>query len=300
MGMRTDLVVESVYDHHGKGIIEDYEDFEGLRISRIKITNEAAALEIGKPIGSYITLEGSAISKKEPEALEKTASVLSSELRKILPKGIDSVLVVGLGNRRITPDSLGPDVIEKIMITNHIIKFLNTENQKDFSKVSGISPGVMGITGMETVDIVKGIIDVAKPSLVIAVDALCAHSAGRMFKTIQITDTGINPGSGVGNRRDGLNRESLKVPVIAIGIPTVVDASSIVIDTLSDFFKRNENIENGNALINDIIENSSKGLIVSPKDIDNLIERGAKIIANGINLALHDNIDFAFIESFVS
>ena len=298
--MRTDLAVESVYDHHGGGTIEDYEDIGNLRVTRIKITTKEAALEIGKPMGNYITLEGSSISKKEPEILESVSTVLSAELRKILPSGVDNILVVGLGNRQITPDALGPDVIEKIMVTNHIIKFLNTDNQKDFSKVSGISPGVMGITGMETVDIIKGIVDVAKPSLVIAVDALCAHSASRMFKTIQITDTGINPGSGVGNRRDGLNKESLNVPVIAIGIPTVVDAASIVVDALSDFFKRNDNMENSSEIINDILGNSEAGLIVSPKDIDNLIERGAKMIANGINLALHDNIDFAFIESFVS
>ena len=300
MNIRTDLAVESVYDHHDAGIIEENELIGDLKITRIKITTGDASKEVGKPKGNYITLEGNSISKKEPEILEAISKLLSIEIRKILPRNIDSVLVVGLGNRQITPDALGPDVIEKIMVTNHIIKFLNTDKQKDFSRVSGISPGVMGITGMETVDIIKGIVNIAKPSLVIAVDALCAQNADRMFKTIQITDTGITPGSGVGNRRDGLNQDSLLVPVIAIGIPTVVDSTSIVADALSDFFKRNSNVENSESIINDIIENSGKGLIVSPKDIDNLIERGSKTIANGINLALHDNIDFAFIENFVS
>ena len=300
MSIRTDLAVESVCDHHGGGILEEHEEIDGLSVTRIKITTDEAAAAVGKGKGSYITLEGNSIAKKEPEMLETVAKLLSVELRKILPEGIDSILVVGLGNRQITPDALGPDVIEKIMVTNHIIKFLNTENQKDFSRVSGISPGVMGITGMETVDIIKGIVAISKPSLVIAVDALCAQNANRMFKTIQITDTGINPGSGVGNRRDGINKDSLGVPVIAMGIPTVVDARSIVADALTDFFKRNDQVQNGTNIINDIIENSGTGLIVSPKDIDNLIERGAKMIANGINLALHNNIDFAFIENFVS
>jgi spore protease len=299
MNIRTDLAVESVYTHHGNGVSEENLTVENLKITRIKITTAQAAEKVGKPVGNYVTIEGDNITKKEPEILENIAKILSHEIRRILPPGVDNILVVGLGNRRITPDSLGPSVIERVMVTNHIIKFLNTEKERDFSSVSGISPGVMGVTGMETVDIVKGIVDIARPSLIIAVDALCAKNAGRMFKTIQVTDTGINPGSGVGNRRDGLNKEKLGIPVIAIGIPTVVDANSIISDALTTFFQKNSELENGQEIINDILESSNSGLIVSPKDIDNLIERGAKIVANGINLALHNNIDFAFIEGFV-
>lgn len=300
MNLRTDLADESIYDHHNSGILEEEEQKNDIKIKRIKIVTQDAANEVGKPMGNYITLDGDSISKKEPEIMGKIAGILSEEIKRVLPNEIENILIVGLGNRNITPDSLGPMVTDNIMVTSHIMQFLNNEKEKDFSSVSAVSPGVMGITGIETVDIVKGIVSIKKPSLIIAIDALCAQNAKRMFTTIQITDTGINPGSGVGNRRDGLNKESLQIPVIAIGIPTVIDANSIIYDALFDFFNKNNGLKEGEDIINSIINKNSKALIVSPKDIDNLIERSSKIVANGINLALHKNIDIAFIQNFVA
>ena len=202
------------------------------------------------------------------------------------------ILVCGLGNRNITADALGPDCVKGIMITNHIIDILNSDGIT-FSKVSAITPGVMGITGIETNNIIKGIKDEYNPSLIIAVDALCARSAKRMFGTVQITDTGINPGSGVGNRRAGINEKTMGIPVIAIGVPTVVDANSIIYDTLNGIKKYTDDE------INDILKNVDS-YFVSPKDIDSLIERSSKIVANGINLSLHKDIDFSFIENYIA
>lgn len=295
MNLRTDLALESIYTHKGGGIKEETENISGeIKVTRIEISTEEASKNVGKPIGKYLTIEN-----KEPaseiEEMQKLSTALKDELKKIIPKTAKKFLICGLGNRNITPDALGPCVTDNLMITNHIIEHLDN----DFSAVSAIAPGVMGITGIETVDIIKGITDFHKPDVVIAIDALCALNTKRMFNTVQITDSGINPGAGVGNRRDGLNKKTLGVPVIAVGVPTVVDADTIVYDAVHGFFEKNNGLSDGEKIINAIIS-ETKSLFVSPKDIDMLIEKSAKIIADGINLALHDNIDFAFIESYIS
>ena len=300
MSLRTDLAIESVYTHHGEGIKEDTEEiFDGILATRIEITTKEAADEVGKPIGKYITLENQNTEIRGTEETEKLSLALSGELKKLIPKNAEKFLICGLGNRSITPDALGPLCTEKLMITNHIIKYLNNEKEKDFSAVSAIAPGVMGITGIETVDIIKGITDFHKPDTVIAVDALCAANVSRMFTTIQITDSGISPGAGIGNRREGLNKASLGVPVIAVGVPTVVDADSIIYDAVYSFFEKNSAVKNGEKIINAMLS-ETKSLIVSPKDIDKLVKKSAKIIANGINLSLHKDIDFEFIENYIS
>jgi len=295
MNFRTDLALESIYTHHGDGILEESENISGeIKVTRIKITTKEASEEVGKPIGEYITIENEkAVS--DTEEIQKLAIILKNELKKLIPENAKKILICGLGNRSITPDALGPCVTDNLMITNHIIEHLDS----DFSAVSAIAPGVMGITGIETVDIIKGITDFHKPDIVIAVDALCALNVKRMFNTVQITDSGINPGAGVGNRRDGLNKNSLGVPVIAIGVPTVVDADSIIYDALNNFFLKNGQLSDGNKII-DAVLRDTKSLFVSPKDIDKLIKKSAKIIADGINLALHKSIDFSFIENFIA
>ncbi len=299
---RTDLAVESIYTHHGDGI-EEYESKDGdITVTTIKINDENASKEVGKPIGTYITLESDFIKINDTEKAKELSKALSKQLVKLIKKYFSSlpddkkILICGLGNRNITADALGPDCVNGIMVTNHIITILNDEN-KDFSKVSAITPGVMGITGIETNNIIKGIKDEYKPSLIIAVDALCAKTPDRMFGTIQLTDTGINPGSGVGNRRGAINEKTMNVPVIAIGIPTVVDANAIVYDAL---YKTKSNLQTySDSDINNILKNV-ESYYVSPKDIDSLIKRSAKIIANGINLSLHRDIDFSFIENYIS
>lgn len=298
MNLRTDLALESLYTHDGEGIREESENIsEEIKATRIELLSKEASKKVGKPMGKYVTLE----CKKpclEIEEMHALSVALKNELKSLIPKNAKKFLVCGLGNRSITPDALGPFTVDGLMITNHIKDKLDD----DFSAVSAIAPGVMGVTGIETVDIIKGITDFHKPDAVIAVDALCALNASRMFSTVQLTDSGISPGAGVGNRRDGISEKTLGVPVISIGVPTVVDADSIIYDAVSRFFKKggeNDFKKEGEKIINAILS-ETKSLFVSPKDIDRLIEKSSKIIADGINLALHQNIDFAFIESYIS
>ena len=296
--LRTDLALESIYTHENEGIKQQERKEENCTVTEISITTEEASKLVGKPMGNFVTLEFESFPDREAEALEKNANMIAKELAKLLPQNSEKILVVGLGNRSITPDALGPSTLDKVMITNHVMEYINSDG--DFRAVCGICPGVLGITGMETVDIVKGVAEKYCPSLVIAVDALCAGSPERMFSTVQLTDTGIHPGSGVGNRRDGLNEETLGVPVIAIGIPTVVDSHSIVYSALTGFFEKNESLQEAGHMISDMMKFAKSGMFVSPKDIDNLIAHSARTLAGGINLALHHNIDIAFAEHFVS
>ncbi len=298
--LRTDLAVESIYTHKNEGIKKRERREKNCTVTEISIITEEASALVGKPKGKFITLEFQSFPDREINALEKNAKLIAKELLKLLPKDSDKILVVGLGNRSITPDAIGPSTLDGVMITSHVMDYLNSEETQDFRAVGGICPGVLGITGIETADIVKGVVDKYQPKLVIAVDALCAGSPERMFSTVQLTDTGIHPGSGVGNRRDGLNKETLGVPVIAIGIPTVVDSHSIVYSAITRFFEENNSLEEAQRIISRMMQFASAGLFVSPKDIDNLITHSARTLAGGINLALHKNIDLAFSEHFVS
>ncbi len=298
--LRTDLALESIYTHENEGICKQEQTKQTCTVTEISITTDEASDLVGKPKGKFITLEFQSFPDREVTALENNAKLIAEELSRLLPNDTDKILVVGLGNRSITPDALGPSTLDGVMITNHVMNYLNSDGKEDFRAVGGICPGVLGITGIETVDIVKGVVEKYQPSLVIAVDALCAGSPERMFSTVQLTDTGIHPGSGVGNRRDGLNEETLGVPVIAIGIPTVVDSHSIVYSAITRFFEKNNSLEEAEGMISAMMKFATAGLFVSPKDIDNLITHSARTLAGGINLALHNNIDLAFSEHFVS
>ncbi|MBQ7791966.1 MAG: GPR endopeptidase [Clostridia bacterium] len=300
ISIRTDLAMESIYTHQNEGITQSNETVRGITVTRIAITTQEASDLVGKPMGNFITLESDTFSDSDPKQLEQNANTLAEELKKLLPEATGKILVIGLGNRNITPDALGPCVLDRVMVTNHVMEYLNTEEESDFQAVSAISHGVMGITGMETVEIVKGVVARYRPSVVIAIDALCAATPGRMFSTIQLTDTGIHPGSGVGNRRDGLNRETLGVPVIAIGIPTVVDSNAIVHTALTNFFQVNDSLEEAESIISGMLQHADGRFFASPKDIDNLIAKSSRVVAGGINLALHKNIDLSYAENFVS
>lgn len=299
MNLRTDLALESVYTHHDEGIVQSTEERKDIRITRIDITTKKAAEAVGKPMGKFVTLEGGKLREKSPETVEEIAQLLSEELKKMLPEEQGKILVVGLGNRSITPDALGPFVTERVMVTAHAMSYLNHNGENDFSPVGAVAPGVMGITGMETVEMIRGIVSRYQPSVVIAVDALCAASAQRMFYTVQLTDTGIHPGSGVGNRREGLNKETLGVPVIAVGIPTVVDSNAIVYGALERFFDANNSLEEAQTMMQGMMQYAEQGMFVSPKEVDSLISQSARIVAGGINLALHRDITLTFAENFV-
>ncbi|MDQ0218242.1 GPR endopeptidase [Peribacillus cavernae] len=251
--VRTDLAVEAremrltqkgVSEEENtsqlKGVIIKEKEVDDLKVSLVEITEEGEK-ELGKKQGSYITIEAQGIRQQDTDLQKKVEKVFADEMAHFLKRlnitQDSSCLVVGLGNWNVTPDALGPAVVENLVITRHLFKLQPESVQEGFRQVSGLAPGVMGITGIETSDIILGVIEKSKPDFIIAIDALAARSIERVNATIQITDSGIHPGSGVGNRRKELSKETLGIPVIAIGIPTVVDAVSITSDTIDFILK---------------------------------------------------------------
>lgn len=234
---RTDLASErrDIYQKANNleeidGIETNEEEIdENIKVERVKITNENGQNAIGKPIGNYITIDIKKLKIAQEEELQKSADTLANELRKVIDAHIDKsgeILVVGLGNVYVTPDSLGPKVVNEIEVTRHIINYLPQYVNEGTRMVSAIAPGVLGTTGIETVEILKGIVDNIHPKMVIVIDALASRSIERISSTVQLSDTGIVPGAGVGNTRNEISQKTLGIPVIAIGIPTVVDIFS--------------------------------------------------------------------------
>ena len=306
---RTDLAVET-RDAYKKaqnsdvpGVITEEEDIDDVKITRVKIETKEGAEIIGKPIGNYITLDAPEIKQNDPDINEKVYKVLARELRKLIGTDIsESALVVGLGNVDVTPDALGPKAVSDVEVTRHILEYAPHVLSRPVRSVSAISPGVLGTTGMETVEVIRGVVDKVKPSFVIAVDALASRKLERISTTIQIADTGINPGSGVGNKRMAMSKETLGVPVIAIGVPTVVDAATMANDTielvLQNMDKNNlqvssdyDRIKATNQsekydLIKEVLNPYVGDLVVTPKEIDEIITSVSDVVAQGINHAL--------------
>lgn len=309
--LRTDLAIETaeVLTKERSSKIEGVtvENTEtgrdDITLSWVKITSEKGAETMSRPIGSYITLESAAIKENDAEAHERIIELLGDALAKLLDlKEDSSIMVVGLGNRNVTPDALGPKVISKILVTRHIRETLPEQIDSSVRAVSAVSPGVMGITGIETGEIIKGIARRINPDVIIAIDALAARRASRINTTIQLSDTGVSPGSGLGNMRMVLNRETMGIPVIAVGVPTVVDAATLINDTMdslidelmrqsktgSEFYSMLSRLdkEEKYRLITEIADN----MFVTPKEVDAVVERLANIISNAINIALHPGI----------
>ncbi len=275
---------------------------QNITVERVRITNEEGEKAIGKLIGNYITIDVKNLKiAREDEEIKKSAEVLAEELKKIIDMHIDKsgeVLVVGLGNIYVTPDSLGPKVINEIEVTRHIIKYLPQYVEEGTREISAISPGVLGTTGIETLEILKGIVDNIHPKLLIVIDALASRSIERINSTIQISDTGIVPGAGVGNKRAEISKRTLGIPVISLGIPTVVETAVLVNDCLDLFIEKLQNDAKSNDVLNKIKEDDNYeeikeallpkeyNLIVTPKEIDDLIENMKDIVASGINLSL--------------
>ena len=307
---RTDLAIET-RDAYKKakqmdipGVeVETLED-NNVKITRVKVVDEQGAAEIGKPIGNYITLDIPKIEEDNPDENEKIYKTLARELRNLIGnnKG-ESVLVVGLGNSNVTPDALGPKVVGYLEVTRHIIEFAPEYLTRPLRSVSAVSPGVLGTTGIETSEIIKGVIDKIKPDLIIAIDALASRKLERISSTIQISDTGIKPGSGVGNKRVPLSKDTLGIHVIAVGVPTVVDAVTMANDTIELMLENIKKMGSQNGInydnINEI-EQADKydlikqvltpyvgDLVVTPKEIDSIIGNVSEVVAHGINYALH-------------
>ena len=308
--VRTDLALEAREKFKDdnvevKGVtVKEDRVGDNMKVTKVSIETENGAKAMGKPKGNYITLEAPDMADSDEDYHREISEQLAKILKELMPidKQELSALVVGLGNREVTPDALGPRVVDNMMITRHIIRkfgkyaFGLTRNHQ----ISGIVPGVMAQTGMETLEIIKGVLDETKPDYIIAIDALAARSAKRLSRTIQITDTGISPGSGVGNHRHALNEESMGIPVIAIGIPTVVDAVTIVSDTmnslvsameqtrrLEDLGKSISRLEEAEKyeLIRELLAPNLNAMFVTPKDIDESVKRLSFTISEGINMA---------------
>ena len=328
VNIHTDLVIEQIND---KNLIKE-EVINNIKISRVVMDKNNL---LNKKDGNYITIELTDITNYEDR--ENVGKVLVKEIKDILNKNNIKdnyeCLVIGLGNKKSTPDALGPMVIDNILVTRHLFE-LNADVKEGIRKVSAIIPGVMGNTGIETIDIIKGIVDSVKPKFIIVIDSLCASSIERLNKTIQLTDTGIHPGSGIGNMRKEISKDTLGIPVIAIGVPTVVESVTIVNDTLEYMFmhlnylknnyetsklvvKRNNNYldkiksskvsnedkeilggiigsldeEKKKDLISEVLNNINYNLIVTPKEIDFIIEKLANVISNSINNAINKEVD---------
>jgi len=276
---------------------------EKIRISRVKIINEKGAEAIGKPIGNYITIDIKKLKIADNNEIQKASEFVTEELKVLIDKHIDKkgdILIVGLGNTYVTPDSLGPKVVKDMDITRHLLKYAPEYIDPETRPVTAIAPGVLGTTGIETMEIIKGIVENIKPKMIIVIDSLSSKSIERISSTVQIADTGIVPGAGVGNARNEVSQKTLGIPVIAIGVPMVVEAATIAADSIDLFIEKLQQDAKSNEYLNEL-KNVDKyemirealipkdyNLIVTPKEIDDLIENMKDVVARGINFALQN------------
>lgn len=313
--IRTDLALEEKerfesdqVEVQGVVLEEKYDKEREIRVTTVRIETENGAKTMGKPVGTYLTIEAPNLSSPDEgihrEVSEELAKYLIEVMKKIIPESEHDkeVLVIGLGNRQATPDALGPYVADNLNVTRHIVKEYGKYAAPEEMNcvVSAIVPGVMAQTGMETAEIIKGVVRETKPDLLIVIDALAARNSRRLNRTIQIADTGINPGSGVGNYRNAITKETIGVPVIAIGVPTVVDAVTIVSDTMENLLSALETSESLKGvglvlggyseaekyeLIKELIAPNLNSMFMTPKDIDETVKRLSYTISEGLNLA---------------
>ncbi len=316
--VRTDLALEAKEMAEASrrgidipGVETDTTRDNGIRITKINVLNDEGSQALNKLPGHYITIEVPALRQKDSDLQDRVATRFAQEFEQFMAKiGISKtakVLVIGLGNWNVTPDALGPLVVENVMVTRHYFELMPDQVSPGYRPVSAVAPGVLGTTGIESSEIVQGIVEKSKPDLVIAIDALASRSLERVNTTIQIADTGIHPGSGIGNKRKGLTQETLGVPVIAVGVPTVVYASTIVnsaFDMMHKHFEgRTSNTgqilglldgmkeEERLMLVKEVLNPVGHDLLVTPKEIDQFIEDIANIIASGLNASLHEAVD---------
>lgn len=300
------------------GVISQTSEEGGVKVTQLHVQNEQAARAIGKMPGHYVTLEVPGLRNQDTGLQDQVATTFAKYFETFLERiGIGrtaKVLIVGLGNWNVTPDALGPIVVENVMVTRHFFELMPDQVAPGYRAVSAVAPGVLGTTGIESSEIVQGIVERTHPDVIIAIDALASRTLDRVNTTIQIADTGIHPGSGIGNKRRGLTQEILGIPVIAIGVPTVVYASTIVNSTIELMKKHFESV-NGNTnqimgLINQMDENErlqlvkevlnpiGHDLLVTPKEIDQFIEDIGNIIASGLNASLHEAVDTSNVAAY--
>ncbi|HHT87701.1 MAG TPA: GPR endopeptidase [Clostridiales bacterium] len=292
--IRTDLALEAResfpdddVEIKGVTLTEDFDKENNIRITTVEILDEAGAKAMGKSMGTYITIEAPELNNSSEDYHKPVSEHIKRSLRRLagdLYK--EEILVVGLGNREVTPDALGPQVVDNLFVTRHLIREYGDEfkEKNHLGNISAISPGVMAQTGMETVEIIKGIIKETNPKLIIVIDALASRSINRLNTTVQLTDAGISPGSGVGNNRKALNEETLGIRVIAVGVPTVVDAGTIVADTLTKYMESTGfNEEDIFKFISEVNSSQMYNMFVTPKNIDELVKQISFTISEALN-----------------
>lgn len=293
-GIRTDLAVEIRESIESEGEIPGVEwqreddTKSGARISKVIIKNKAGQQVMQKPVGTYITIETGELTVCEDEQREKIADTLAAYLLELAPEQLKKgVLVVGLGNRDITPDALGPWVVGQLPTTRHLHRMfpelLNEEHPG--IPLAAVAPGVMGQSGMEAVEVIKGVVREIRPDVVVIIDALAARSTVRLNRTVQMTDSGISPGAGVGNFRSEISKKVLGVPVIAVGVPTVIDAATIVSDRMERALQKNGLTESEIEQFLQMLQKEEDRFFVTPKDVDEAVRRIADVIAQGIDRA---------------
>lgn len=294
MAFRTDLAVEAIENHKTAAALPHVRQsdrmLEGFAVHEVRILSEDAAHEIGKPQGRYLTLELDALIRREEDAFPRACKALSTLLRELLPHPNDGpVLIAGLGNRMITPDAIGPQTADHVIATRHLVA-QSPAIFADWRPVSALAPGVLGQTGVETGEVICGVLDRVRPAAVIAVDALAAGRLSRLLRTVQLADTGITPGAGVGNARTALNKETLGVPVIAVGVPTVVDGATLAHEISSQL---------GQPAC-DALDDLSQPVMITTRDIDREVADISRMIGYAVNMALHPHLSVADIDLYLS
>lgn len=292
---RTDLAMENLGPNESHPGVEVRRwQQNDIQISEVIVLNASAAQALGKPIGNYLTLECPLLREHDPDARTAIANLLGEELERMLPADAQApVLVIGLGNRSVTPDALGPAVIDKTLVTRHVSGSFASMKMRS---VCAAAPGVLGVTGIETMEMVEGIVQKLRPCAVICIDSLAARDSERIGCAIQISNTGIQPGSGVGNHRKPLTRETLGVDVIAVGVPTVIYAATLARDAFALLAKDVPPQEDAlHSMEDELLETALGNLIVTPRDIDAIVKNCAVMIANGLNRALQPNLSEAEI-----
>ena len=294
MAFRTDLAVEAIENHKTAAALphvrQSDRTLEGFAVHEVRILSEDAAREIGKPQGRYLTLELDALIRREEDAFPRACKALSTLLRELLPHPNDGpVLIAGLGNRMITPDAIGPQIADHVIATRHLVA-QSPAIFADWRPVSALAPGVLGQTGVETGEVICGVLDRVRPAAVIAVDALAAGRLSRLLRTVQLADTGITPGAGVGNARAALNKETLGVPVIAVGVPTVVDGATLAHEISSQL---------GQPAC-EALDDLSQPVMITTRDIDREVADISRMIGYAVNMALHPHLSVADIDLYLS
>ena len=299
---RTDLAMES-FGHGGEGMpgvhVNHWEEM-GVSLTEVVVETEEASRALGKAAGVYMTLECPAIRQRDLDARLAMANLLGEEMARMLPgEGEAPVLVIGLGNRRITPDSLGPQTIDRTLVTRHMFEQLPGFADERMRSVCALAPGVLGVTGIETMEMVEALVAKVRPRAILCVDSLTARAAGRIGTAIQLTDTGIQPGSGVGNHRRSLTRETLGVPVIAVGMPTVIYAATLTRDAMETLSPDTAE-DDLDRVEQELLTGAQGEMVVTPREIDEIISDTAGVIATAVNRALQPDLSQEEIMAMMS